>query len=135
MLVSLSKFQLFCYCVVSSEFLILAFLLVLPSIELRLSKIYRLSASIDGLVNGTVDTALNYTWRLNLNYEFHKKKVVLELIFNSTEWNYPQLNFQLYIQQEWDRGGRGGDCHQLDQKWHGNQHKIFSFFLLFLVWI
>ena len=75
MLVSLPKFQLFCYCVVSSEFLILAFLLVLPSIELRLSKIYRLSASIDGLVNGTVDTALNYTWRLNLNYEFHKKKL------------------------------------------------------------
>ena len=58
----------------SSEFLGLAFLLVFPSIELWLSKTdCYLLASIDGLVNGTVDTALNYTWRSYLNHEIHKK--------------------------------------------------------------
>ena len=49
------------------------------------------SASIDGLVNGTVDTALNYTWRLfgcNSKIEFlsliETYETICSSIFNST---------------------------------------------------
>ena len=49
------------------------------------------SASIDGLVNGTVDTALNYTWRLfgcNSKIEFlsliETYETIRSSIFNST---------------------------------------------------